>query len=79
MNQIKWIAGIAVFFCVAWMFRYEPLPTQNSLQSIVVWDRWTHQQCVFTFAENRGLHCSIESFVGPKAAWQSDPIVQPRK
>lgn len=77
MIFLRWSIATLVVFGGAWMFRYEPLPTDNSLRAIVVWDRWTQQQCIFIFAENRGLHCSMESLSGkPKANWESDPIVE---
>ena len=52
----------------AYMYRFEPLVEHNSLHLTVVWDRWTHQVCVYGYFEARKLSCSPEALAASAAS-----------
>lgn len=56
----------------AYMYRFEPLVENRSLHITVVWDRWTHQICVYEFFEVRKLSCSPEALAASSAGPQSN-------
>lgn len=60
---LRWpVVVLLVAGSAAYMYRYEPVASPNSLQAIAVWDRWGHRLCLSSFYEAPGLHCSKEEF-----------------
>ena len=76
---LRWpIVVVLVAGSAAYMYRYEPVPSPNSLQVIAVWDRWGHRLCLSSFYKAPGLHCSKEEFnkaISARAPWERDSIV----
>ncbi len=47
-NVLRWcwfVLAVAVSVSAAFMYRYEPLPS-DIIGRIIVWDRWAQRECI---------------------------------
>lgn len=57
------------------MHRYDPVPYSAS-GAVYVWDRWTHELCLFAFGNPRGMHCTYEALTDARRPkWLQAPVL----
>jgi len=78
-HLLRWpLVVLVIALGLGHMFRYESLNESDSLRLTTVWDRWTHQTCVYGFFEARVLSCSPEA-LAVSAAQAKSPAMAPSR